>query len=63
MKAVIIVLSMLNSQPNIVHQAEYTVKAETCAEAERMALEAAMVRWMDSGEADEITLKDCKDEN
>jgi hypothetical protein len=43
-----------------VHQVVYETEFMTCYQAERAALDKAWVDYVDTGKADEISVKDCE---
>jgi len=61
MKTVTILLSFLANEHGIVHRAVYDTQFETCYQAEQAALERAWQEYIDTGKADEVSIKSCED--
>jgi hypothetical protein len=60
MKTVTILLSFLVNDFGIVHLAEYETTYETCYQAEQEALSQALIDYVDTGIADEISIEGCE---
>lgn len=60
MKTVIILLSFLLNDHEIVHQAVYETAFDNCYQAEQAALSKAWIDYVDSGKADEVSVVSCE---
>jgi len=60
MKSITILLSFIVNDHGIVHQVEYQTQFKDCYQAEQAALNKAWIDYVDTGKADEISIKSCQ---